>query len=248
MKLHDFFFAHPKVALAFSGGTDSAYLLYAALQCGAKVRAYYVKTVFQPQFELHDAMRLASEMGADLRILDLDILAHPSVAENPCDRCYFCKKMLFTTIADAAIEDGYSLLIDGTNASDNADDRPGMKALQELSVRSPLRECGLTKEKIRTLSKNVGLFTWNKPAYACLATRIPTGERITPEKLRKTETAEELLYSLGLTDFRVRMIGETAKLQVTEKHLSLVLEKRQEIVSKLKQYYTGVLLDLEVRK
>ena len=150
-------------------------------------------------------------------------------------------------IAEAAREDGYSLLLDGTNASDEEGDRPGMRALRELSVRSPLRECGLTKEEIRRLSKEAGLFTWDKPAYACLATRIPTGEQITKEKLADTEAAEDYLFSLGFTDFRVRRFGEAARLQFPADQFEKVLEKREEIIKELKRYYGAVLLDMEAR-
>lgn len=248
MNLQEFFRSNPKVALAFSGGVDSAYLLYAAIKYGAQVRAYYVKSAFQPQFEFEDAKRLAEMLGANMRVINVDVLANPTVAENPADRCYHCKKVIFSTIMKSAFEDGFTVLMDGTNATDDAGDRPGMRALRELSVRSPLRECGLTKAEIRRLSKEAGLFTWNKPAYACLATRIPTGETITAEKLRKTESAENYLFSIGLTDFRVRLIGECARLQVPAKQISLVLDKRQDILVELKKYYSAVLLDLEVRE
>lgn len=247
MNLQDFFTENPKLALAFSGGVDSAYLLYAAMNHGARIRAYYVKSVFQPLFELDDARRMAGELGADMRILDVDVLADPAVADNPPERCYHCKKAIFTAIAKAAAEDGYTVLADGTNASDDAGDRPGMRALAEMSVRSPLRECGLTKDEIRRLSREAGLFTWNKPAYACLATRVPTGERITEEKLQKTEAAENYLSSIGLTDFRVRLFDNVARLQVTEKQLGLVIDKRTEILGELKKYYDAVLLDMETR-
>ena len=140
-------------------------------------------------------------------------------------------------IMKAAAEDGYTVLLDGTNASDDAGDRPGMKALQELQVKSPLRECGLVKSEIRRLSKEGGLFTWDKTSYACLATRIPTGCEITAEKLQKTEAAENFLFSLGFRDFRVRMMPNgAAKLQVVASQLPL-----------LKKSYPAVLLDLEVR-
>ena len=248
MNLQDFFKENNKVALAFSGGVDSAYLLYAAMEYGAKVRAYYVRSAFQPQFEFGDAKRFAEEFGASLQVLSVDVLGSSLIAENPADRCYYCKKEIFMAIAKAALKDKYPLLIDGTNASDDAGDRPGMRALLELSVRSPLRECGLTKEEIRRLSKEAGLFTWNKPAYACLATRIPAGERITEEKLQKTEAAENYLHAAGLTDFRVRLLGDAARIQVPAEQLSVVLDKRQEIIHELKKYYSAVLLDLEVRE
>ena len=247
MTLERFFYDHPKVAVAFSGGTDSAYLLYAAARCGADVKAYYVKTAFQPQFELEDAIRLAEELQVGLEVLPVDVLCRREIAENPADRCYHCKKTLFLAIAEAAERDGYPVLLDGTNASDDAGDRPGMRALKELAVRSPLRECGLTKAEVRRLSKEAGLFTHDKPAYACLATRLPVGEPITAEKLRQTERAERFLYELGFRDFRVRMDRGGAKLQLTQKDLSLVPAHREAILSVLKKDYGGVVLDLEVR-
>jgi uncharacterized protein len=248
MDLKQFFESVPEAAIAFSGGVDSAYLLYAAMQFGKRVKAYYVKTAFQPQFELEDAFRLAKELGADLQVLEVDILCETAVTANPADRCYHCKKVLFSRILQAAKADGFSVLLDGTNASDDASDRPGMRAISELSVRSPLRKCGLTKGKIRQLSKEACLFTHDKPAYACLATRIPTGELITSEKLQRTERAEAYLSQWGFRDFRVRSMGNAAKIQVREGDLSLLMEHREDILEELKKYYTGVLLDLEVRK
>ena len=140
------------------------------------------------------------------------------------------------------------MLLDGTNASDQEDDRPGFRALRELSVRSPLREAGLTKDEIRRLSKDAGLFTWDKPAYACLATRIPTGEPITPGKLDAVEQGENYLMELGFRDFRLRTQGSTAKLQLREADLPLLLEHRQEILARLKEKYHSIVLDLETRQ
>ncbi|MGN1267130.1 MAG: ATP-dependent sacrificial sulfur transferase LarE [Dorea sp.] len=247
MKLNEFFTAYPKVAIAFSGGVDSAYLLYSAKQNGAEVQAYYVKSAFQPQFELDDAMRLANELDLPIRVLSVDVLSSNSIAKNLCDRCYHCKRMIFRIIRQAAEEDGFSVLLDGTNASDDAGDRPGMRAIRELSVLSPLRECGVTKSEIRRLSQEAGLFTWDKPAYACLATRIPVGETITEEKLKATEAAEDFLFSLGLKDFRVRRMGDVAKIQVPTDQIGRVIENREIILTEFKKYYAAVLLDLEVR-
>ena len=190
MTIEQFFRENRKIAIAFSGGVDSAYLLYAARKAGADVCAYYVKTEFQPQFELDDAMRLARELDAPLRILERDVLSIPSISSNPPDRCYHCKRLIMDTIMKTAAEDGYAIIADGTNASDDASDRPGTRALKELGIRSPLRECSLTKDEIRRLSREAGLFTWDKSAYACLATRIPSGETIDREKLAATEEAE----------------------------------------------------------
>ncbi|MCM1330300.1 MAG: ATP-dependent sacrificial sulfur transferase LarE [Ruminococcus sp.] len=247
MKLEDFFAQHPKAAIAFSGGVDSAYLLYAAVRCGADVHAYYVKSQFQPQFEFEDAKRLAESLNCKMTVIPVNILADEKVRENPADRCYHCKKRIFNAISETALMDGYTVLLDGTNASDDVNDRPGMRALKELNVLSPLRECGLSKSEIRRLSKEAGLFTHDKPAYACLATRIQTGEEITAEKLFATETAENYLFSLGFTDFRVRSADGNARLQVPQEQLAAVLEKREEILQFLKKYYKTVSLDLEVR-
>ncbi len=247
MTLAEFFTEHSKVALAFSGGVDSAYLLYAAKNSGADVQAYYVKSAFQPQFELDDAKKLAGEIGCSMKIIAVNVLEDEQITANPSNRCYFCKKKIFSSILAEAKKDGYTEILDGTNASDDAGDRPGMKVLEELSVYSPLRICGLTKSDIRKLSKEAGLFTWDKPAYACLATRIATGQHIDEKNLYRTEEAENYMFSLGFKDFRVRTIGENAKIQVTGEQLPLLMENREQILAYMKKKYTSVLLDLEVR-
>ena len=140
-----------------------------------------------------------------LRELELDVLCEDAIAANPADRCYFCKRRIFGAICTAAAADGYPVVLDGTNASDDRGDRPGMRALEQAHVLSPLRLCGLTKAEVRRRSKAAGLFTWDKPAYACLATRVPTGELITAEKLRAVERSEAYLFALGFTDLRVRL-------------------------------------------
>lgn len=216
MTLREFFAANPSVALAFSGGTDSAYLLWAAVQAGAAVQPYFVRSAFQPRFELEDARRLCAQLELSLRVLDCDVLAQPEIASNPPDRCYYCKRALFTRLLDAAREEGYPLVMDGTNASDVEDDRPGMRALRELGVRSPLREAGLRKCDVRRLSAQAGLFTADKPSYACLATRIPSGTAIEPAMLETVERAEGLLAGLGYRNFRVRLRPWGALLQFDE--------------------------------
>jgi TIGR00268 family protein len=233
MKLKEFFENNPRVALGFSGGVDSSYLLYAALKYGAEVGAYFVKTQFQPQFELDDARRLAEELGAELKVLEHDALCHEEVVKNPENRCYYCKCAIFGMIAARAAADGFPLLVDGTNASDQEDDRPGMQALRELEVRSPLRECGITKPELRRLSKDAGLFTWNKPAYACLATRIPTGEEITAEKLQLVEKSEDALFKLGFSDLRVRLRGKNARIELSREQLSSARACWEEILDGL---------------
>ena len=240
MELSEFFARNPKTALAFSGGVDSSFLLYAGMRYGKEIKAYYVRTAFQPEFEYQDALRLAASLGAQLEVITPDVLSQPQVTANPANRCYYCKQVIFSSILEHARNDGFSVLLDGTNASDAEGDRPGMRALRELSVRSPLRECGLTKARIRELSREAGLFTWDKPAYACLATRIPTGMEITKENLARTEWAETRLAALGFREFRVR----TAR----EEDFPRLLQNREAIAGELKQRYRGVLLDLEARK
>lgn len=203
----DFLKKIPKAAIAFSGGVDSSYLLQEGMRFGKDVKAYYVKSQFQPEFELADAKRLATELGANMQIIEVDVLQQEAVIQNPPNRCYYCKQAIFGTILAAAAADGYPVILDGTNASDDANDRPGMQALAELRVLSPLRLCGLTKDEIRRKSREAGLFTWDKPAYACLATRIPSGMQISEDLLQRVEGAEGALFAMGFTDFRVRCAG-----------------------------------------
>lgn len=247
MTLQEFFTEHPKAALGFSGGVDSSYLLWAAVNAGADIAPYYIQTAFQPAFELEDAQRLCAQIGVKLNVIRLDALADPRVAANPANRCYYCKVGLFGALRARAKADGYDLLLDGTNASDDAGDRPGMKALREMEVRSPLRECGLTKAMIRQESRKAGLFTWDKPAYACLATRVPTGSTITSELLRRVEGAETALFALGFTDFRVRLYDEAARLQLPEGQLAKAVEQRQAIRQALAPWFDVVLLDTQTR-
>ena len=235
MTLEDFFSEHNKVAIGFSGGVDSSYLLYEAIRCGAKVGVYYVSTVFQPAFEREDALRLAVSLGVTPTILEPDILSCEEVAANPPDRCYHCKKQIFGAIAAKALEDGYIVLLDGTNASDDAGDRPGMRALRELSVLSPLRICGLTKAEIRR-------------RYACLATRTPAGERLTACALHRTEQAEAALHAMGFDDFRIRHRGDDAVIEVTSAQMQQLFENKHYVTDLLRgRGYRNVLLNLEAR-
>ncbi|MEG0477234.1 MAG: 7-cyano-7-deazaguanine synthase [Raoultibacter sp.] len=171
-KLQQFFTENPRVALAFSGGCDSSYLLAAAVACGAQVKAYTVNTAFQAAFEIDDARRVVREVGADFEIIEADIFSQAAVCANPPDRCYWCKRFIFGTIAAHMARDGYTVLIDGTNATDDPANRPGFRALRELGVRSPLREANLEKEEIRRLSRAISLFTGDKPSFSCLATNV----------------------------------------------------------------------------
>ena len=248
MDLNEFFAANRRAALAFSGGADSAYLLYAALKHGADVTAYYVKSQFQPEFELRDAERVSRELNAPMRVIALDVLACEKVRENGAERCYHCKREIMSAVRAAAREDGYELVIAGANASDDADDRPGMRAARELEVRSPLRECGITKPELRRLSREAGLFTWDKPAYACLATRVKTGERITAEALENIEASETRLFELGFRDFRVRVSHGGALLQFTGADLPRARAREDELRALIAPYFERVRIDDEERK
>ena len=248
MELKEFVRENPRAVLGFSGGVDSAYLLYVGIKEGADWRPVYLRTVFQPAFELADARRMCEEeLGVDLTVLDEDILSDPMVCSNPADRCYYCKQKLFGRIADWARMQKIPLVLDGNNASDAPDDRPGMRAAKELGVRSPLREAGLNKEEIRRLSREAGLFTWNKPSYACLATRIPEGTPLDSETLKRVEFGEDALRGLGFSDLRIRVYHGAARLQLPEEQMETVIRKRETVLHALKPVFPAIMLDLEAR-
>ena len=248
MSLQQFFEKNPRVAIAFSGGVDSSYLLYSAKAAGCVVHAYYLKSEFQPEFEHEDAVSVASFIGVPLTVVDFSVLGVPSVTENSADRCYFCKTQILEKLWELVRVDGFTVLCDGTNADDDEGDRPGMRALREQGVISPLRECGLTKSEIRELSKQAGLSTFDKPAYACLATRIPTGTAITGKFLEMVERAESALFEMGFSDFRVRLIPPaTANIQMPTKQWDEAAARRDEIHEALQPDFKNVLLDLATR-
>lgn len=247
MDLQTYFINHNEIAVAFSGGVDSAYLLYAAAASGVRVKAFYVKTQFQPAFELEDAAAIARKVNSPLHVINCDILAAEGVAANGADRCYLCKRAIMGLVVKAADAEGFQLVADGTNADDDASDRPGMRAVAELGIRSPLSECGLTKARIRELSREAGLFTWDKPSYSCLATRIPAGSPITEDKLARTEAAEKYMVSIGFRNLRVRTIGDAARIQIPSDMFAEAMKQRDNIRRELSKYYSGVLLDMEAR-
>lgn len=246
--LADWFHNHPRVAVALSGGCDSALVLHSAVRSGAQVLACMVQSQFQPAFEREDAMRLARDMGVQLAVIPCDILALPVVVNNPVDRCYHCKKAIFQAIVNHAGANGFACVVDGSNASDNPDERPGMRALEELGVQSPLRACGLTKQDVRALSREAGLFTWNKAANACLATRIPPGHSITAAMLERIEQAEDSLRQLGFDDVRVRWFHEAARVQLPEAQFARAVAMRPQICAALQRHFDTVLLDLVPRQ
>ena len=249
MDLKDFFKEYKKVAVALSGGIDSAYLLYVAKACGAEVSAYFVKSDFVPSFEMEDALSVAEKIGVDVKVLHTSVLKCDNITSNGEDRCYYCKKHMFEKILEVAKTDGLKVVIEGTNASDDISDRPGFRAIGEMGVLSPLRICGLTKEEVRRLSNEAGIFLWNKPSYSCLATRIAKNEKITEEKLALIETAEKFLFDEGFSDFRVRVHCENmARLELNVKDKALFENKRPRILEELCKYFTSVTFDLEARR
>lgn len=198
------------VTVAFSGGADSTFLLAAAHEVlGDNAIAVTVRDRVYKGSETDDAVLFAAARGIPCKVVDVDFETVPHFAENPKDRCYYCKKAVFT----ACLQNGGGTVLDGSNADDVNDYRPGERAAAELGVRSPLREAGLTKAEIRALSKEMGLPTWDKPAAACLASRIPYGDRITGEKLSQAERGETFLKELGFRQVRVRVHGDLARIE-----------------------------------
>ncbi len=194
------------VCVAFSGGVDSTLLLYAAREAlGDKVIAVTSVSPFIPGRELSEADEFCRSLGVRHMTLTIDVLASEKIRTNPADRCYHCKKEIFDQILDAAAREGMAAVVEGSNTDDEGDYRPGSRAVQELGVTSPLKEAGLSKAEIRELSESRDLPTWNKPSFACLASRIPYREIITEDKLKMVEEGEDLLADLGFTQYRVRL-------------------------------------------
>ncbi len=203
------------VAIAFSGGTDSAFLLSVASSVlGERAVAVTVRSSTFPAREFQEAVSLAEQIGTHQIIIDTNELEIEGFAQNPPNRCYHCKKALFSKIKHTAEELGIPNVADGSNLDDLNDYRPGMRALQELGAISPLKQAGMTKADIRALSREMGLPTWNKPAFACLASRFPYGQPITKEKLLRVERAEQFLLDHGFTQFRVRCHEDVARIEV----------------------------------
>ncbi len=232
------------VAVAFSGGVDSTLLLKVAHDVlGDKVLALTAASKFVPQRELDAAKKFCADEGIRQIIFAADVLAIDGVKNNPANRCYLCKRALFENFLRLA-ED--KILVEGTNTDDASDYRPGMKALAELKIRSPLREVGLSKVEIRELSREMNLPTWDKPSMACLASRIPYGDELTAEKLSRVESAEEFLLSAGFNQLRVRVHGNLARIEILPEDFSRAIKLREEISGRLKELgFAYVTLDLQ---
>lgn len=238
-----------RVVVAFSGGVDSTFLLAAAREAlGDGVLAVTGLSPTVPRKEREAAERLAREIGTAHRTVPTEEFRDPAFLANPPDRCYFCKRELFTVLKRLAEREGYDAVVEGSNADDGADFRPGKRAKAELGVRSPLAEAGLTKAEIRTLAREKGLSVWDKPAMACLASRVPYGRRLDPERLARIEAAEAFLRDAGIRQVRVRDHGEVARIEVGRGETARLLEEplRGRTAAYLKeQGFRYVALDLE---
>jgi uncharacterized protein len=246
-KLKDILKSLDSVVIAFSGGVDSTLLSKVAYEVlGDKSLAVTAKSETYTKSELEDAIELAKKIGIKHEVIETSELDIPEFSHNPADRCYHCKKELLIKLKEVAESRGLRNVVDGANVDDVGDYRPGMRAVAELNVRSPLKEAQLTKDEIRELSKRYGLPTWDKPSAACLASRFPYGTEITREKLNVVNDAEAFIKSFGIIQLRVRYHDQIARIEVSEKDMENLLKNRDQIVNKLKEFgFNYVTMDLQ---
>jgi uncharacterized protein len=237
-----------RVLIAFSGGVDSTFLLKVACEVlGDQVLAVIATSDTYPQKEIKEAVRLAEEMGVEYKVIPSCEMENPDFIKNPPDRCYYCKKELFSQLKEIAAQLDFPFVLDGSNLEDTGDFRPGSKAARELDIRSPLKEAGFLKSDIREVSRMLNLSTWDKPAMACLSSRFPYYSEIKVEALKQIEQAEEYLRSLGLGQLRVRHHEELARIEVPAEDIPRLLDAglRDRVVDHLKGLgYTFITLDL----
>lgn len=235
-----------RVIVAYSGGVDSTLVLKVAHEVlGDNALGVLSDSASVPRSEVRAALEVAAQIGARVRVIHTDELDDPNYAANPLNRCYFCKSHLHDALWDIARAEGYTAILDGTNADDVGDFRPGQEAARERGVRSPLLEADITKAEVRGLARMLGLPNWNKPATACLSSRIPYGTPVTPEVLRRVEAAEEALRDLGFRQLRVRHHDTVARIEVPPEEFARVLDLREEIVRRIRAAgYVYVTLDL----
>lgn len=238
------------VCIAFSGGVDSSLLLFLA---GRFAQAYNTKvygvtfdTKLHPAADLKIAAQIAKDTGTRHHVIHLDELDHPAILDNPTDRCYLCKKMLFEKLMEFACSKQISCVIEGTNRDDRSAYRPGLKAVKELGIQSPLDACGFTKAEVRRYAEECGLAVSNRPSTPCLATRLPYGTRIEWSVLKKIEKGEEFLRSLGFYNVRLRVHKNLARIEIDTESLEQFLQKKEEIIPQLKMLgFQYITLDLE---
>ncbi len=235
------------LAVAFSGGVDSAFLLHAAREAlGEKILALTIKSSYIPDWEIREAREFTAERG--IKHLVINAAVPEQIRNNPEDRCYLCKTYLFAMLMEVARQNGLIKVADGSNTDDTSQHRPGMKALQELKVLSPLLETGFTKQDIRDCSREMGLKTWEKPAYACLLTRMPYGTRIEESTLRRIEKSETYLIELGIRAVRVRSYGDLARIETEPHYMEMIHSKglMNKISRQLTRYgFKYVTLDMQ---
>ncbi len=232
--------------VAYSGGVDSALVMAIAHeQLGDRMLACIGSSPSYPAREMRDAIEVAERLGAPYRVVATEEHLDADYAANPENRCYFCKSELHDRLKGIAAREGWATVVDGNNASDIVDDRPGMLAGVERGVRSPLREVGATKDDVRGMARELGLSVWDKPAVPCLSSRVSHGVAITPELLGQIERAEDALAAAGFREFRVRHHGEMARIELPVNELERAVERREELVRGVKAAgYRYVTLDL----
>lgn len=249
LKLKGILAAMDGLLVAHSGGVDSTFLLAVAAEVlGERVVACTIRSPLNPPGEVEAAQRIARTLGVTHRIVDLDPLQDERIAENSPERCYYCKRAIFEELRQVAEAEGLSEIAHGEHVSDLSDHRPGQRAAEELGVRAPLAEAGLEKRDIRELSEAMGLEGWDRPAMACLASRVPYGDRLTADRLERIARAEEAIRDLGLGQVRVRDHGTVARIELPADEVARAADVRwrAEVVRRLKQAgYAYVTVDLE---
>ena len=235
------------VAIAFSGGVDSTFLAKIAYDVlGEKAIAVTASSSIFPKSEMEEAKKYAKQIGIKHIIIDLEETEIENFSKNPSNRCYYCKKELFSKIKKIAKENHLKYILDGSNVDDTSDYRPGMKALEELGVISPLRDARFTKQEIKELSKDMQLDTWDKPAFACLASRFPYGIKITKSKLMQVEKAESFLFSFGIKQLRVRYHEDIARIEVLKTDFQTILDNSEKITKYFKELgFKYIALDIK---